>query len=240
MHSERATVRPGVRKVSKGITTSRVSRPSNSRTSEGVSGVAGGASTPRHGSRSESGAILILALVYIFTLSLIVAALADWATNDLTNTTHFTTARSLQYALSSVTDTAIQSIRYTPWPSTSPPANTATPNVINPGPGNCWTPATGSIDTLPPADFAGESVAVWCSTVENLLQGTTTRVVTFYACWSPTSNTACATTPLLEAVVAFDDYPPGGSLPLATQCTASVNCGEGMKLENWTWATQSS
>jgi hypothetical protein len=224
--------------VSKGITTSRVSGQSNSRTSEGVSGVVGRASTPRHGSRSESGAILILALVYIFTVGLIVAALADWATNDLTNTAHFTTARSLQYALSSVTDTAIQSIRYTPLPSTTPVTNVPTPPAG--APGYCWTPATGfTYDGLPPADFAGENVAVWCSTVENLPQATT-RVVTFSACLESVTASNCASSPLLQAVVAFDDYPPGGSPLLASQCTASVNCGEGMTLENWTWATQSS
>src|ERR1019366_4334303 len=158
MHSERATVRPGVRKVSKGITTSRVSGQSNSRTSEGVSGVAGGVPTRRHGSRSESGAILILALVYIFTVGLIVAALADWATNDLNNTAHFTTARSLPYALSSVTDTAIQRIRYTPLPSTTPVTNVPPPPAS--APGYCWTPATGfTHDGLNPV-IDGEDVAV--------------------------------------------------------------------------------
>lgn len=221
--------------MSKGITTTQVSGQSNSRTSEGVSGDAGAASTRRHGSGSESGAILILALVYIFTVGLIVAALADWATNDLTNTAHFTTARSLQYALSSVTETAIQSIRYIPMPSTTPATGVATPPASSPG--YCWTPATGFTDDELNPVIDGENVAVWCSTVENLPQAAT-RVVTFYACLNTTSNTACANAPLLEAVVAFDDYPPGGSPLLIAQCAASVNCGEGMTVENWTWATQ--
>jgi hypothetical protein len=207
------------------------------RTSGKVGGVTDGASNARHSSRGESGAILILALVYIFTVGLIVAALADWATNDLNNTTHFTTARSLQYALSSVTQTAIQSMRYSPVPTTTPANNTPTP--VATAPGYCWTPASGfTYDGLTPV-VDGENVAVWCSTVENLSEGTT-RVVTFSACLSSTTNTACSQNPLLQAVVSYDDYPPGGGPLLTAQCTPTVNCGEGMTLENWTWLNQAS
>jgi hypothetical protein len=180
---------------------------------------------------------LILALVYIFTVGMIVAALASWATNDLNNTAHFTTVRSLQYALSSVTETAIQSMRYDPLPATTPPANTATPVATSPG--YCWTPASGyTYDGLTPV-IDGENVAVWCSTVENLAQGTT-RVVTFSACMSSVTNTACAANPLLRVVVSYDDYPPGGGPLLTAQCAPTVNCGEGMTLQSWTWLEQSS
>ena len=235
MHSERASVRPGVPKVSKTTTTTPLAQHSVPRTSGEVGGVTDGARDARRGSRGESGAILILALVYIFTGGLIVAALADWATNDLNNTTHFTTARSLQYALSSVTNTAIQSVRYEPMPTTTPPTNVATPAVTSPG--NCWTPASGH--TYDDMTIDLEQVTVWCSTVENLSEDTT-RVVTFSACLSSTTNSACAQSPLLQAVVAYDDYPPGGGPLLTAQCAPTVNCGEGMTLENWTWLTQSS
>jgi hypothetical protein len=179
-----------------------------------------------------------LALVYIFTVGLIVAALASWATNDLNNTAHFTTGRSLQYALSSVTETGIQSMRYNPIPTSTPTANTPTPALS--APGNCWTPAASAnpagYDQL---TLDGENVTVWCSTVENLSQATT-RVVTFSACLSSWSNTACAASPLLQVVVSYDDYPPGGGPLLTSQCTPTVNCGEGMTLLNWTWLTQTS
>jgi hypothetical protein len=188
----------------------------------------------RHGAHGEVGAILILALVYIFTVGLIVAALASWATNDLNNTAHFTTGRSLQYALSSVAETGIQSMRYNPLPATTPTPNVATPY------GNCWTPASGTSDVLA---IDGENAAVWCSTVENLSQATT-RVVTFVACLSTVATgAACASSPnepLLQVVVSYDDYPPGGGPLLTTQCTPTVNCGEGMTVQNWTWLTQSS
>ena len=63
---------------------------------------------------SEAGSSLVLALIYIISTSLIVGALADWAMNDLTNTTHFQTATSIDNAVSGAAEVAIQSIRYYP------------------------------------------------------------------------------------------------------------------------------
>lgn len=210
----------------------------NLRTSGNDRGASVSARSNQQETYGESGAILILALVYIFTIGLIVAALASWTTNDLNNTAHFTNARSLQYALSSVTNTAIQSMRYNPLPTTLAQAQAQ----VATSPGFCWTPAGSSTYdgvtqvvggvTVPNID--GESVAVWCSTVENLAQGTT-RVVTFSACMSSVTNTACAAKPLLQVVVSYDDYPPGGGPLLTAQCAPTVNCGEGMTLQNWTW-----
>src|SRR5580692_1158272 len=117
---------------------------------------------------SERGSSLILALVYIVSVSLIVGALADWAMNDLNNTTHFQNASSLDNAVSGATEIAIQSMRYYPqYPATA--TNYA----------NCWAPPTGSYasDTTINSDLVG----VWCTTVENL-KSPNTRVVTFIAC----------------------------------------------------------
>ena len=83
---------------------------------------------PSRRQASERGSSLILALVYIVSVSLIVGALADWAMNDINNTTHFQTASSLDNAVSGATEVAIQSMRYYPqYPAT------LTTN-------NCWTP----------------------------------------------------------------------------------------------------
>ncbi len=62
-------------------------------------------------SHSDTGSVLILALVFVIAVSLIVVALADWATNSLNDSTKFASASNLHYAASSVTDLAIQSIR---------------------------------------------------------------------------------------------------------------------------------
>src|SRR5580698_10478581 len=92
-------------------------------------GPRGGGRGRRH--ESERGSSLILALVYIVSVSLIVGALADWAMNDLNNTTHFQNASSLDNAVSGATEIAIQSMRYYPqYPATA--TNYA----------NCWTPPT--------------------------------------------------------------------------------------------------
>jgi hypothetical protein len=185
----------------------------------------------RHGRRrprpqGESGSILILALVYVIAVSMIVVALADWATNSLNNTTKFSSASNLHYAASSVTDLAIQSIRTTPIPSSTPTQGVATPLSY------CWTPTSGNISDQ---TISGYLVASWCSTVEFNSQGAT-RVVTVYTCLLSAEPTAagCQANPLLTAVVTFDDYPSYGGTPLNVQCNqAGLTCGEGITLDTW-------
>src|SRR5579863_5531149 len=152
---------------------------------------------------SERGSSLILALVYIVSVSLIVGALADWAMNDLNNTSHFQNASSLSNAVSGATEIAIQSIRYYPqYPATQ------SPTVAN-----CWTPPSGTYAS--DVTINTSLVAVWCTTVENL-KSPNTRVVTFIACPETAANVAtaplaatamgnCQSSPTLKAVVTFDD-----------------------------------
>jgi hypothetical protein len=128
------------------------------------------------GGGNESGAVIILAMVYIVSISLVVGALADWAINDLNNTTKFQSASSLDYAVSSAVQVAIQSIRYTPLMS-----QTSSPQL-----GECWVPASGYVSQL---TVNGDTVAVWCTTVQNLASAAT-RVVTFYACASTLTSSS--------------------------------------------------
>jgi hypothetical protein len=192
--------------------------------------------------RDEEGAILILALAFILVVSLIAIALSTWATNDLNNTTSFANVRALDYSATSVTQIAIQSIRFKPIPTTTPTKNVPTPVSY------CWDP-TGTSPS-PYASyylFDNVTVAVWCSTVENNNLAMT-RVVTFYSCptttaivtsWTSLSlanaaGSTCAANPTLTATVNYDDYPANGGPPLVTQCTAS--CGLGVTLVRWVWA----
>lgn len=178
---------------------------------------------------------MILAMIYIVAISLVVGALASWAMNDLNNTTKFQSASSLDYAVSSAVQVAIQSIRYTPLMG-----QTASPQL-----GECWTPASGYVSQLA---VNNDTVAVWCMTVQNLASAAT-RVVTFYACTSTLTSSstssavsaagaACAGPQgdLLTAVVTFDDYPPGGGPPLSTTCSAG-QCGQGATTDQWTWTS---
>ncbi len=192
-------------------------------------------------------------------MSIFVGALAYWATNDVNNTAQFFSASQVQYAASSITDVAVQSIRYFPEPTTptagvntsSTPSNTP---VTAPGyssPGYCWTPPT----TEPAGAASGTSslaigtsnpitLTAWCSTVENLSQSTgsnSTRVVTIYVCQASQSASQCASTPLHTAVISFDDYPLGGGLSLKEQCNVEgVSCGEGSTIVSWVKGSGSS
>ena len=180
----------------------------------------------RERGRDQKGAVLILALAYIVIVSVMVAVLTTWATNDLNNSTKFSSARSMDYAASSAVEVAINSIRYYPNTLILP---TQTLNA-NP-PSYCWQPATNGASTLTTDGF---TISVWCSTAEDL-GSAQTRTVTFSACLSTVSATNCAATPLLQAIVIFDDYPSGGSTPLKTQC--STYCGDGATLASWDWGT---
>jgi hypothetical protein len=180
-----------------------------------------------HG-RGESGAVLILALVYIISISLIVGALADWAMNSLNNTTHFQSANQIHTAVSGATNTAIHAMQVNPYPIN--PTYNATGYTTALGP--CWSPGPSSTVSID-----GQTVAVWCTMTVNLTSAAT-RTTTFYTCLSSVSATQCQANPLLQAVVIFDDYPSGGATRLYYQCNAPLGvqtCGEGQTLVSWTW-----
>jgi hypothetical protein len=180
----------------------------------------------REDGRSESGAVLILALAYIISVSMVVLALADWATSDLHNTGAFNAATETHLAYSGAMNSAIQAIRYTPDPSATPPAGVATPST----PGQCWVPSSGSVSQLTIDSY---TVNVYCTTTENLPLEVT-RTVTLYACTSSWTWAQCQANPELTAVVEFDDYPGGGGIRLTSQCTPPA-CGYGETLVSWTW-----
>lgn len=169
----------------------------------------------------ERGATLVLALAFVILSGAILGALSTWISNDLRNTSNFSSAQVSQSALNSAVELAIQSIRYTPLIGSDQTLNANPPSY-------CWGSSPPSTMTL-----NGESISVWCSTVWNPTSATT-RVVTFYACSSSTSVSSCAASPRLEAVVAFDDYDATGAVPTTSICTTT--CGTSMAIESWTFA----
>src|SRR5580704_15161481 len=68
----------------------------------------------RSGGGDESGAVLILALVFLVTVSVIVGALTDWVSNDLMNSTSFNATQTLNNEATNAVNLGVQSIRYTP------------------------------------------------------------------------------------------------------------------------------
>ena len=188
----------------------------------------------RSGSRDESGAVLVLALVFLVTVSVIVGALTEWTTNDLQNSANFTATQTVNAAASNAVNLAVQNIRYHPLLYTSV-NNTTTDLTLNASPPSfCW-------GSGPSQAF---NMNVYCTTVWNPTQANT-RQVTVTACPTPTPPTnpvtaswtaaqsTCPQAPLLQAIVTFDDYPQGVSAPSNVQCV--VYCGSSMTINDWNW-----
>jgi hypothetical protein len=191
---------------------------------EGI-GHARGGRIPAKPTREE-GAILMLALAYLVAVSLVVALLSTWATNDLNNSKTFSSANSLTLAATDMTDAAIQYVRYNPLISTSQLADQSSPVV------GCWGPDV-SLEDIP--DINGDQIAVWCSTIWDP-SSEATRTVTFDACPITVSTASCTgTNTTLTAVVQFDDYPPAPTKSAPIQVLCSVWCGTGMTIAQWQW-----
>jgi len=174
--------------------------------------------------RDERGAVLILSLIFLVAVSVTVIALTGWSITNLHVTTRFSSVRQLQDAARSTTELGMQTIRYTPLLSTSQTLNASPPSV-------CW----GSGSTSGVQNIDGYSMNVWCSTAWNPTSAST-RIVTFSTCLSTVTATQCAANPYLQAVVTYDDYPPGGAAAISGPCTDWNWCGQGMTVDSWTWA----
>jgi hypothetical protein len=208
--------------------------------------------------RGESGAVLILALVYIIVVSITVGALAYWATNGLNSTTQLFTAAQQQLAASAAVQTAVEAIQTTPEPGAPTSAldgmtplvqNTQMSVTVNGAtsvyavypttPGVCWYSSTSP--TLSSISFYQNTLtmAVYCSTTEKLSQSVGakgTRVVTVFACqYTPgQTESQCQASALLTAVFSFDDYPSSGGPLLTKQCNVlGLACGEGSTQLSW-------
>ena len=181
--------------------------------------------------RDDRGSSLVLALLFLGAIGMIVGAIASWTANDLQNTLVFQTARQTQTALSSASNVAIQSIRYTPMIGTAgPPASPQTLNA-NP-PAACWGTGTSSPYQTPGL----QPVDVWCSTVWNPASAAT-RVVTVTACMQSADNgnaTTCINKPGLQTVVTFDDYSSSNPVITTVACTPppTGTCGSGMTVSS--------
>ncbi len=174
----------------------------------------------------ESGAVLVLALVFLVAVSLIVTGLLTFVGTSLRVTGAFNNERNIEYAATDAVNLAISNTRYSFDPYSLLDAA---------APQSCLSPAY----PVPPG--GATSVAVYCSMVwqpDN--PNGYTRTITYSACLSTISATSCAAQPLLQAIVAFDDNPPGSVAPSLdpTQCkpiSSNGSCGESMTQLSWQW-----
>jgi hypothetical protein len=183
--------------------------------------------------RDESGAVLILALIFLVAVSLIVTALLTFVGTSLSATTAFNSERNLEYAATSTVNLAIQQTRYT--------FNASLLEASPPQP--CW----GSNGALSNLALNGFTINVWCSMTWSPFSGAT-RTVTYSACpaqvpgattqppdWANDATT-CALSPLLQAQETFDDYAPNS--PVTSQpenCSVIKTCGQTQNQLSWLW-----
>jgi hypothetical protein len=170
--------------------------------------------------RSERGASLIIALVFIVVVAVIVGAISSLAINNLNNTTRFNSATAMDNTASNVANLAIQSVRYAP----------QTQNGVA---GACWN-SGGAVSQQ---QFNNVTVAIWCNSVQHP-GSSQSRVVTMYACPLPqgSSEANCQSNPLLTLVEAYDDYSASGTDTCPTNPSVST-CGFGASTLVWKWGS---
>jgi Tfp pilus assembly protein PilV len=164
----------------------------------------------------ESGASLILALIFLVVVSVTVLSLSTWTTNSLNDVAQFRAPAAVRSAVDGAVEVAVQDERYNVTP-TSITNVAATPSVV------CDTVTV-------PENSAPQLFSIWCDTVQDLANTNgNTRVVTFDAC-SGSPATLCSS-PLLVAKVSYDDYAfPVGQV-LTTYCKS--DCGKSMTITSW-------
>jgi hypothetical protein len=189
--------------------------------------------------KSDDGAVLILALVFLVAVSLIVTALLTFDGASLRATTSFAAERNNEYNATGAVNLAIQNTRYTFDAGASLNGNKAADAFLNnPGPVPCaqYPNPTPTVD-------------VYCSMVWQPYSANT-RVFTYSACQvNGTANNSpadCAADPMLQAVVAFYDYSASNSSISNSppQCVSILpingeggngSCGETMTQVSWQW-----
>ena len=201
---------------------------------------------------TDSGASMILAMVFMIVLALIVLALANQASSDLANVVKFTSAQANQQATSGALTTAISAERYF--------FNAATLNAQPAAP--CFADSSGNPQYQVPvttglANGPNATMDAWCTTQWSPFtreggDGRAMRTVTVFVCADPGSGAdwatlmnACVTAPLGEATVQFNDQPdyntqlpvsrPVGQncLPTAAPSASTTTCGAISSVTQW-------
>jgi hypothetical protein len=178
--------------------------------------------------------VLVLALIFLISVSVVVSALLTWTGTSLTATGAFATERTTEMAATSAVNLAIQNSRYptntSSWQTLWSSMENASPPVA------CWP---GGSTYVPPT--GNESVVVWCSMQWQPFTAQT-RTVTYSACVFATGTAAptamnCAKQPTLQAIETFDDYAPGVASPppQPVQCYLSTFCGQTITQVSWQW-----
>jgi hypothetical protein len=183
-------------------------------------------------SKDESGAVLLLALVFILIVTFSILGLITFGGTGIKDAASLEGQRSLEYAADGATTAAIQAVRYSYY--------TFSNTTDNPQPQECLpNGASFSLpDSAPPMTINGVPMMVDC--IAGLPSSSTpqfTRVITFYAC---TASNCSASNAVVAATVDFEDVnanangvdecspPPVGGGPFET-----TTCGMGETIQTW-------
>jgi Tfp pilus assembly protein PilX len=167
--------------------------------------------------QDESGAILVLALVFMVVTALLVTGLTTWVGSDIKNVGTLKSARIAQYAADGAIQAAISNTRYA-YPSSTTPS---------------FCPNSASQPSTNPYTIDGQAIAVWCDMSTNLANcpiSACTRIETLSAYpQTQCTSTSCSGKPFVQSTVIFDDY----STQNYNDCNpsgAQTSCGSTMTL----------
>lgn len=171
--------------------------------------------------KGETGASLIFALVFLIVVGLIVISVAGLTAVDLRLATSFTAAQSTTAAADGSTLVAVQRARYLFDAST----------LNTPAPCDVASPTPNSYSNV---------VQSWCDTQWNPQLAATRTVIVSTCPRAVITGVNCEKSPLLQAIVVFDDYPASNSYsscsPIATGVTPTIQnetCGSQMTINSW-------
>jgi Tfp pilus assembly protein PilX len=175
----------------------------------------------------EQGAALILAIVFLFAMSILVVVLGNLATEASTTTTNVRDQTTIESNAESAATFAIQQVRRSyGLAQYGPPGQPATPRSCLPAGALSGPLAQTPLHT---------SLTVYCGGT----QAGATRTVNFYVCGpSSISVTQCTqganNSQVLFASVTYVDSPTG-DLPLSASCgpSSSATCGVTMSINEW-------
>lgn len=176
-------------------------------------------------SRDESGAVLILALIFVIIVTLSIFGLITFGGTGILNSTNLKGQRSLEFAADGATSAAIQAVRYSNYTFSQTGIEDCLPDgaILNPT----------SINTQ---SMTINGIAMWVdctATPPPFSQPNVSRAVTFYACEQTLNPVSClGSNSILVATVYFNDTSSSG-VDDCSPPTETDTCGSGMTITSW-------
>jgi hypothetical protein len=219
----------------------KASRPATVRGIDGPMAARAAATTSLQRGKSrlagdESGAILLLAVIFILIIAMSVLGLLTFGGTGIKNAANLQGQRNLEYAGDGATSAAIQGVRY----------SSQSYSALFQWPSGVTSPSIGTPPTAPclpngASDVTIDNDAMVVSCIGSLalpVPQQNTRIVTFYACLLPSgvlpSSFPCSSNDdVVAATVDFQDVSSSGVYDCSDSSDDST-CGTGLVVTSWT------